>query len=187
MGGGGMGGGGGKRNLTSLVGKLELLSRPELKLPIELDQQQATKVAAKLEELQKAEKMTAEEAQNHLDALEALLTSEQKATLDLIGLPFGRAGAGGGRGAAGRPGGRGASPPTANAPSGGGGPPMAAMMGAGGPGGGSPDDNPFSQDANRQRLHDLLTRLAPSSSANSPADSSDTPGQKKSGESKGDG
>src|SRR5262245_16501485 len=103
MGMGGMGGGfggGGKRNLTSLVGKLELLSRPSLNLHLELDAEQAKKVALKLEELEKAEKMTGDEAQTHLEALEDLLTAEQKDTLGLIGLPFGRPGGG----AAGRPG-----------------------------------------------------------------------------------
>jgi len=167
MGGGGMGGGGGgKRNLTSLVGKLELLSRADVKLHVELDAEQAKKVAAKLAELDKAEKMTAEEAQAHLDSLEALLKPEQKSTLDLIGLPFGRGGAGGGRGglgAAGRPGAGTQPPPMAGAPPGGTVPPMA--MGAGGPGGGSPDDNPFAQEANQKRLRDLLGRLSPEASA----------------------
>jgi hypothetical protein len=169
MGGGGMGGGGGgKRNLTSLVGKLELLSRADVKLHVELDAEQAKKVAAKLEELDKAEKMTAEEAQAHLDSLEALLKPEQKSTLDLIGLPFGRGGAGGGRGglgAAGRPGAGTQPPPVAGAPPGGTVPPMAAMGAGGGPGGGSPDDNPFAQEANQKRLRDLLGRLSPESAA----------------------
>ena len=163
-GGGGMGGGGGgKRNLTSLVGKLELLSRAELKLQVELDADQAKKVAAKLAEIDKAEKMTAEEAQSHLDALEALLTAEQKTTLGLISLPFGRQGGGGGLGAEGRPGG-GLSPPPV-VPLGGeqprGAPPP--PMGGGGMGGGSPDENPFTQEGNQKRLKDLLGRLAPSS------------------------
>src|SRR5262249_30603425 len=101
---GGMGGGfggGGKRNLTSLVGKLELLSRPSLDLHVELDPEQARKIALKLEELEKAGKMTGDEAQAHLESLEDLLTADQKDTLGLIGLPFARPGGG----AAGRPGG----------------------------------------------------------------------------------
>ena len=162
-GGGGMGGGGGKRNLTSLVGKLELLSRADLNLHVELDAEQAKKVAAKLEEINKAEKMTAEEAQAHLEALETLLTAEQKTTLGLVSLPFGRpggGGGGGGLGAAGRPGGAGAPPPLPGAP--GGAPPLG---GAGGMGGGSPDENPFTQEANQKRLKDLLSRLAPASAA----------------------
>lgn len=168
MGGGGMGGGmgggggGGKRNLTSLVGKLELLSRADLKLQVELDAEQAKKVAAKLQELDTAEKMTAEEAQSHLDALEGVLTEEQKQTLGLISLPFGRPGAGGsGRGAAGRPGAGTPPAPVVGGPPGGAAPPM----GMGGMGGGAPDENPFTQETNQKRLRDLLGRLVPASSA----------------------
>lgn len=143
MGGMGMGGGGarGKRNLTSLVGKLELLTRSNLH--VELDATQSEKIAAKLAELDQLEKMTADDAQAQLDDLEALLTPEQKAVVDSIGLPFGgRPGGGGGPGAPGAPAG--------------GGPPM-GMMGGGGP----PDENPFRQEANETRLHDLLGRLKP--------------------------
>lgn len=165
MGGGG-GGGAGKRNLTALVGKLELLSRSDVKLQVELDAEQAKKVATQLQELDKAEKMTAEEAQTHLDSLESFLTEEQKKTLGLISLPFGRSGpGGGGRGAAGRPGAGSPPPPMAGAPPGGAVPPMMMGGGMGGMGGGNPDENPFSQETNQKRLHDLLARLAPSSSS----------------------
>ncbi|MFN0021979.1 MAG: hypothetical protein ACKVP0_27340 [Pirellulaceae bacterium] len=172
MGGGGMGGmgggGGGKRNLTALVGKLELLSRADLKLHVELDSEQSKKVAAKLAEIDKAEKMTADEAQTHLDALEGLLSPEQKTTLELVSLPFGRGGAGGGRGggrgAAGRPGAGAATPAATAAPAGAPPAPMAMGGGMGGMGGGSPDENPFTQEANQKRLRDLLGRLAPGSS-----------------------
>lgn len=136
MGGGGGGGGagaGGKRALTSLVGKLELLSRPDLKLNVELNAEQAKAIAAKLEEFNKSESMSAEEAQTNVEALEAILTPEQKEVLGAIGLPFG-----GGRG------GRG----------GGGG----GMMG--GMGGGNPNENPFTQETNQKRLRDLLVRIA---------------------------
>jgi hypothetical protein len=156
MGGMGGGGGGGKRNLTALVGKLELLSRPSLNLHLELAAEQVKKIAARLEELEKAETMTGDEAQSHLDALEELLTLEQKETLGLIGLPGGRGGGGGGPGAAGRPGGGG--PPGAGGPPAGGGPPMMGMMGMGGA---PPDENPFTQESNQKRLRDLLSRLAP--------------------------
>lgn len=158
MGGGGMGGGGGagagKRNLTTLVGKLELLSRTGLNLHVELDAQQAEKIAGKLAEMDKSEKMTADEAQSHLDAMEALLTPEQKETLALIGLPTSRPGGGGRAGGGGPPGGGGA----------GGGAPMMGMMG-----GGSPDDNPFTQEANQKRLRDLLARLNPASAESASA------------------
>jgi hypothetical protein len=187
MGGGmmGGGGGGGKGALTSLVGKLELLSRPDLKLHVELTADQATSIAAKLVEFDKAEKMTGDEAQEAVAALEALLTPEQKEIVGAIGLPGGRRGAGGGpggggggRGAAGRPGAGGA--PGAGGPPGGGpgaggppgGGPPGGMMGMGGMGGGNPDENPFTQEANQKRLRDLLARIAPGSAA--PADTSPT-------------
>ncbi len=182
MGGGGMGGGGGgggKQALTALVGKLELLSRPDLKLHVELTAEQAKAIADKLGEFDNAEKMTGEEAQEGLNALEALLTPEQKDAMNAIGLPRGGGGGGrgggggGGRGAAGRPGGGGGpggggapggpgGPP--GGPRGGGGPPaMGGMMPMMGGGGGNPDENPFTQEANQKRLRDLRSRLAPES------------------------
>ncbi|HEV7223596.1 MAG TPA: hypothetical protein VGN42_12895 [Pirellulales bacterium] len=98
MGGAGGGGGGaaatGKRDLTALVGKLELLSREDLKLHLTLDADQSAQVAKELAALDTAETLTAEEAQEHLDVLEALLTPQQKAAVDAIGLP--RPGGGGG-------------------------------------------------------------------------------------------
>jgi hypothetical protein len=164
MGGGGFGGGGGKFALTSLVGRIELLSRPDLKLRVELNEEQSKAIAAKLTELDQAEKMTGDEAQEALDALEALLTAEQKDVVNTIGLPRGGRGGGGGRGAGGRPGG---GPLGAGGPPGGGrggppggGPPGGGMMGMGG---GNPDENPFTQEANQKRLRDLLARLAPDS------------------------
>ena len=150
MGGGGGGGGGarGKRTLTSLVGKLELLTRGDLH--VELDAEQSSKIAAKLAAWDELENMTSDEAQSAVDELEALLTEGQKAALDSIGLPFGRPGGGGG------------------GPGGGGGMMSAggiSMSGGpgGGPGGpgGADDDNPFRQESNQKRLRDLLTRLQP--------------------------
>jgi hypothetical protein len=178
---GGGGGGGEKRALTSLVGKLELLSRPDLTLHVELTSEQAQGIAAKLAEFDKAEKMTGDDAQEAVAALEAILTPEQKEVLNTIGLPFGRGGGGrggfggggGGRGAAGRPGGGGpgaGGPPGGGPPGGGppaGGPPGGGMGGGmmGGMGGGNPDENPFTQEANQKRLRDLLARLAPGTAA----------------------
>ena len=166
----GGGGGGGKRALTSLVGKLELLSRPDLTLRVALTPEQAKAIGDKLVEFDKAEKMTGDEAQEQADALEALLTPEQKEVVNAIGLPGGGRGGGGGRGAAGRPGGGppGAGgppgpggPPGAGGPPGPGGPPGGGMMGMMGGGGGNPDENPFSQEANQKRLRDLLSRISP--------------------------
>ena len=160
MGGGGMmgGGGGGKRALTSLVGKLELLSRPNLKLQVELEADQVNAIAAKLLELEKADAMTGDQAQEQLDAFEALLTSEQKDVLAMIGLPFGRGGgnSGGGRASAGGSS-AGGGTPTAGAPLG------VGMMGMGG--GGNPNENPFAQEVNQKRLKDLLARLVPSAAS----------------------
>ena len=84
MGGGGFGGGGGgargKRNLSSLVGKLELLTRGSLH--VELSPEQTAKMAEMLVDLEQAEKMTAEDAQAQLEALEAILTPQQKTIAD---------------------------------------------------------------------------------------------------------
>jgi hypothetical protein len=155
MGGGGGAGANGKRALTTLIGKLELLSRPTLTLHVELDAEQAKAVAAKLEEFDKSETMTADEAQASVDSLEALLTQEQKDALAAIGLPGGRGGRGGGGGGGGAPG---AGGPPAGGGGGGGG-----MMGMGGGAPSNPNENPFTQEANHKRLHDLLVRIAPSS------------------------
>jgi hypothetical protein len=161
MGGGGMGMGGmgggprGKRNLTQLVGKLELLTRG--KLDVALTPEQTVKMSAILAEMNQAEKMTADEAQTHLDTLEGLLTAEQKEIVESIGLPFG--GRGGGPGG-GRPGGGGMGPPGGGM----GGP--GGMMGGGGP----DDENPFKQEANQKRLQDFLSRIKPAAAeAETPA------------------
>jgi hypothetical protein len=107
--GGGMGGAAGKRNLTALVGKLELLSRDNLNLHLTFDRDQAQKISAELADLESAKTLTDEEAQNRLEALQASLTDEQKETVDAIGLP--RPAGGGGPGAGG---GMGAASPDAN-------------------------------------------------------------------------
>lgn len=88
MGGEMVGGGSGERGLAALIGKLELLSRKDLHLHVEIEPDQAAKVAAELEKLDEAKRMTAEEAQTRLEALEALLTPEQKEAVDAIGMPF---------------------------------------------------------------------------------------------------
>jgi hypothetical protein len=156
MGMGGMGGGGpgaaGKRNLTSLVGKLELLSRANLNLHVQLDADQVKSIAEKLAALDAAETMTAEEAQSQVDALEALLTAQQKEALSLIGLPGGgQRGGGGPQGAGGPPGAGGPGGPP------GGGPPMGMTPPP------DPNANPFAQETNQKRLRDLLARLQPGS------------------------
>jgi hypothetical protein len=133
-GGGGMGGGGqrGKRNLTSLVGKLDLVSKG---ISLHLEGDQPAKLAEQLTDLDQPEKkMTEEEAQERVDAIEAILSDQQKETLAQFDLPRGgrRGGAPGGGGPSG--------PPAGQAP---------------------PDDdsNPFQQETNQTRLHSLLGRL----------------------------
>jgi len=175
MGGGGGGGGGGKRALTAWVGKLELLSRPQLNLRVELTPEQVAKLSPLLAEAATAEKMTADDATELQTALEAVLTAEQNEALAAISLPFARGGGGGfggfgggGGGGGGRgpggpggpgggPGGPGGGP---GGPGGGPGGPGGGMMGGmmGGMGGGNPDENPFTQEVNKQRLEDLLAR-----------------------------
>ena len=142
MGGGGMGGGGprGKRNLTTLVGKLNLASKG---ISFQLDGEQTARLAAQLADLDQPEKMTQEEAQERCDALETILTDEQKETLAQFEVPRGGQGSGGG-------GGR---------PAGGGPVPAGGGAGATGGGGASDDDNPFQQETNQTRLHSLLDRL----------------------------
>lgn len=147
----GMGGGGRpqeKNNLTNLVGKLELLTRETLH--VDLDPEQTGKIAEQLAKLDQAEKMTTEEAKEHLATLEAMLTPDQKTKLDAIGLPFRRPGGGGGGpgGGPGGPGGPGGGP---------GGPMMSGPMG----GGGAEDENPFKRETNQKRLRDLLGRIKP--------------------------
>lgn len=141
--GGGGGGAGGKRALTSFVGKLELLSRPELDLRIELSPEQVAKLAPLLADAAAAETMTGADADSLQMSLEEILTAEQKETLARIALPFGMGG-GGGRGAGG--GGRGAG---------------GGMMGP--PGGGNADENPFAEESAKKRLDDLMSRWKPAS------------------------
>ncbi|MFN9270924.1 MAG: hypothetical protein ACK5V1_20085 [Planctomycetaceae bacterium] len=173
---GGGGGGGGKRAVTGLVGKLELLSRPQLSLRVELTPEQVGKLAPLLTEAAAAETMTNDEATALQKSLEEILTSEQNEALAQISLPFGRGGGGfggfgGGGGGRGGPGGGpggggpggggpGGPPGGPGGPAGGPGGPGGGMMGAmmGGMGGGNPDENPFTQEVNRQRLDDLLSR-----------------------------
>ncbi|HVC98859.1 MAG TPA: hypothetical protein VND64_34660 [Pirellulales bacterium] len=160
MGGGGsgmMGGGTGdvggareKISLTSLVGKIEFLTR----LQFELDPGQSLRITATLAELDRAEEMTCDEANAHLNTIHEILNQEQKTTLAAMESFRGETSSGRGMdgigGAAGGPAG-GVSPP---------GMMKGGMMGGGGS---PPDENPFVQETNQKRLRDLLDRLRPSS------------------------
>jgi len=138
MGGGGMGGGGmggtggprGKRNLATLVAKLDLASK---RISCQFDSEQTAELAAQLAALSQPDKMTQDEAQELCDSLEAVLSDEQKETLALFELPRGAVSVGGG----GKPPGR-TEDPNAVPPD---------------------DNNPFQQEANQTRLHSLLDRL----------------------------
>lgn len=137
-GGGGPGGGGAaraKRDLTALVGKLNLLSQG---VRVELTDDQSDDLAVKLAVLETAEKMTSDQAQESLESLQAILTDEQKASIASIELPRSPRSADGG------------GPTDGGPPAGTGGPPGAPQP---------EDDNPFREEANQQRLTDLLTRL----------------------------
>ncbi|HJT31924.1 MAG TPA: hypothetical protein VJ783_07705, partial [Pirellulales bacterium] len=107
-------------------GKLDLLSQG---VRVELSATQSNELAEKLASLEKADKMTSDDAKANFEALEAILSDEQKATLATIELP---------------------RPPRA-----GGGPGAPTTGGPGAP----EDPNPFLQDPNQQHLRDLLNRL----------------------------
>ncbi len=94
--GGGMGGMGGpnpKRDLTTLVRKIDLLTG---EIGIKLSDEQGASLAAALADVEKAEDMTDDNAQAKHDAILALLDDSQKPQLDAIGLPRPQRGSGGG-------------------------------------------------------------------------------------------
>lgn len=142
-----MGGGNaprGKRNLTTLVAKLDLASKG---IPFQLDEKQSSTLAEQLALLEELDNMTQDEAQQRCDTLEETLTEDQKQTLGSFELPRPprSSGAGGGPGGGGPPpGAAGGMPP--------GGP-------SGSPVGAADDGNPFQEEVHQSRLHSLLERL----------------------------
>ena len=120
--GGGMGGPNPKRDLTTLVRKLSLLTG---KIQITLTAEQAASVTTALADIETSEKMSDDDAKAKYDALMALLDDDQKSTLDAIGLPRPR-GPGGFGGGMGGPG------AGMGGPGGGMGGPGAGMSGPGG-------------------------------------------------------
>ena len=135
-GGGGMGGGARgpnpKRDLTTLVRKLNLLTDD---ISLKLTPEQTIALVKGLNGVDAAEKFTDDDAKKMYEELFSILSDDQKAKLDAVGLPFGR-GAGG---------------------SGGGG----SGMGGGQP---DPDANPFQQENNLKALKSFRGRLEPSGS-----------------------
>jgi len=141
---GGMGRGGGrpprpKRDLTTLVRKIDLLTGD---VALTLSEEQAGSLMARLAELGAAETMTDEDAQAGHDAILDMFDEDQKSRLDAISPPRRRPGGGGpGGGGPGGPGG--------------------GMGGPGGPGGGeqAEDANPFQEESNAQVLTHLRERF----------------------------
>ncbi len=172
--GGGMGGPNPKRDLTTLVRKLSLLTG---KIQITLTAEQAASVTTALADIETSEKMSDEDAKAKYDALMALLDDDQKSTLDAIGLPRPR-GPGGFGGGMGGPG-AGMSGPGAGmgGPGGSMGGPGAGMSGPGGgmggPGGPPPqaDANPFQQELNAEALKSLRQRFVPAAPAEAASES----------------
>ena len=158
MGGMGMGGGDpsarSRRQLTTLVAKLNLLTGG---LPFELSDEQSEQLSGALAKLEAAEELSGDEADAQVEAINTILSDEQKKSLDAIALP--RTGGFGGGPGGGSPGGRGQGggnnagrrPPLDGAP---------AEPGAG-PGGAAPSAgaNPFREGDDLKRLQELLGRV----------------------------
>lgn len=84
-----------KRELTELVRKVALLTGP---VEISLTPEQGTAFVAALQDIEKAETMTDEDAQAKQTEVLALLDDEQKSKLEAVGLPRGPRPGGGGPG-----------------------------------------------------------------------------------------
>jgi len=150
---GGMGGGPPaprpKRDLTTLVRKLELLTGD---IGITLSPTQAAAIADCLKDVEKAESMSDDEAKAKHEKLLSLLDDAQKSRVAAIELP---------------------RPPRAGGPGGAGpGSPGGAGPGGKGPGGAGPagpsqdpSANPFKQEADAKALGGLRQRLAPKGEA----------------------
>ena len=90
---GGMGGPNPKRDLTTLVRKIALLTGD---IALKLSPEQAQGVSAALADVEKADELSDDDAKAKNDQILALLDDGQKAQLDAIGLPRPQRGAGGG-------------------------------------------------------------------------------------------
>lgn len=117
-----------RRDLVSTVRKLDLLTGD---VAVTLDAEQAAALVKLLERIETAETMSDEEAQAKHEGVLALLTDDQKARLDAVGLPRTSFG---GRG---------------------GGPPRPGEGGAES----TPDANPFQQETSAQALARLRERF----------------------------
>ena len=149
--GGGMGamfggGGGGrgqnsKRQLTTLVRKLSLLTGD---VAIRLSDEQTQSLLDALADVADQDTMTDDQAKEKYEALSSILTEEQIAKQENVGLPFRRRSRSGGGGRGGRGGGGG----------------FGGFGGGGGRGGGGDEDaNPFASETSGEALDTLVARL----------------------------
>lgn len=144
--GGGMGGPQPKRDLASLVRKLDLLTGD---VAVTLTSQQAAAISDCLRDVEIAPTMSDDEAKQRHEKLLAVFSEEQKERFSAIELPRRGGAPGGGPGMGGGMMGKGGM----------GGP----MMGKGGMGGGpmqDPNQNPFQQDSVAKALKSLRGKLA---------------------------
>ncbi|MFP6575870.1 MAG: hypothetical protein VB912_12000 [Pirellulaceae bacterium] len=135
--------------LMMLVRKLELLTGD---VAIKLSDEQASQVHALLKEIEAAETLSDEDAQQKHDALLALMEDAQKAKTEAVSIPFRRGGSGGRGGSAGNnSGGRGGS----SGNSGGGNRDASA----------EDDTNLFREGSSAEAIQALLGRLGPDEEA----------------------
>ncbi|MFP6604588.1 MAG: hypothetical protein VB862_18800 [Pirellulaceae bacterium] len=135
--------------LMMLVRKLELLTGD---VAIKLSDEQASQVHALLKEIEAAETLSDEDAQQKHDALLALMEDAQKAKTEAVSIPFRRSGSGGRGGSAGNnSGGRGGS---------------SGNSGGGNRGASAEDDtNLFREGSSAEAIQALLGRLGPDEEA----------------------
>jgi hypothetical protein len=157
---GGFGGGQQRPNTTALTRTVRGLAMVEMAQGAALTSQQRARIAPVLAQVQKANPMTEEMAEQLNEKLQAALSEEQRTVLTQLTPTRGRGGFGGGG-----MGGRGGGPPRPGGGPGGGGPPGGGMpgMGMGGPGGPGGmggarvnNDRPFAEGPNRENLERLM-------------------------------
>lgn len=159
--GGGFGGGQDRPNTAALARWIRTLAAAEDARAAAISDEQRRKLRDLLAPLEPDAKVTEQDAERYVQAIEAVLNEQQREKLSNL-LPR-RGGFGGMGGRGGGPGGGGPPPgiptepvATGATPMGGGGP----TAGGGGPMGGGDPDRPFSQGTARDRLEALKQALA---------------------------
>jgi hypothetical protein len=138
--------------LMMLVRKLELLTGD---VAIKLSDEQASQVHALLKEIEAAETLSDEDAQQKHDALLALMEDAQKAKTEAVSIPFRRGGSGGS-------GGRGGSAGNSSGGRGG----SSGTSGGGNRGAAAEDNtNLFREGSSAEAIQALLGRLGPDEEA----------------------